>query len=330
MQSLTSSSPVRKVLDLLELEASAIRQAARQLTPKELDIALDLLSGCTGKVVLSGVGKSGIVAQKIAATLNSIGTISIFLHPCDALHGDLGVVRANDVAVLLSNSGETQELLEMLPHLKHRQVPIISIVGNLKSTLAAQADAVLDASVDREACPLNLAPTTSTTVAIAIGDALAMTLSQMRGLTPEDFAINHPAGRLGKRLTLRVEDLMHGGADHPSIKPKASWVEVLNAMTSGGLGAVSILDDAGHLKGIITDGDLRRWLQKVKPTELEGLSAEIMMTQNPISVTTDLLAYEALQLMENRPSQISILPVVDSQNHCLGIIRLHDILRSGL
>lgn len=325
-----TTMPYESVIELLKLEANAIHKAANQLEVAQLDKALAILSNCGGKVVLSGVGKSGIVAQKIAATLNSIGIISIFLHPCDALHGDLGVVTVDDVAVLLSNSGETQELLEMLPHLKHRKVPIISIVGNLNSTLAIQADVVLDASVDREACPLNLAPTTSTTVAIAIGDALAMTLSQMRGLTPEDFAVNHPAGRLGKRLTLKVEDLMHAGANNPAIAPDATLVEVLSAMTSGGLGAVSILDDKEHLLGIITDGDLRRWLQRVKPSELEGLNAKTMMTQNPISVTTNLLAYEALQLMENRPSQISVLPVVDSENRCIGVIRLHDILRSGL
>ncbi|MBD2777343.1 KpsF/GutQ family sugar-phosphate isomerase [Iningainema tapete] len=329
MNSLVTTIPVNQTVELLKLEAKAISQAAERLQIDQVEHALQLLANCQGKVVLTGVGKSGIVAQKIAATLNSIGIVSVNLHPCDALHGDLGIVTSRDVAMLLSNSGETEELIEMIPHLKHRRVPMIAILGNLHSTLALQVDVVLDATVDREACPLNLAPTTSTTVALAIGDALAMTVMQMRGITPEDFAFNHPAGRLGKRLTLKVRDLMRKFPDSPSLTPQASWIEVVTAISTGGVGAVNIVEE-GLLVGLITDGDLRRWVQKTPPAQLESLNAATIMTTNPVSVTPEVLAYDALKLMENRPSQISVLPVVDEQKRCMGLIQLHDIFRKGL
>jgi arabinose-5-phosphate isomerase len=319
-----------KVVDLLKLESEAIAKTAVKLNPQQVALAIELLCGCQGKIVIAGVGKSGLIGRKIAATLTSTGTSAFYLHPADALHGDLGIVCCDDVAVILSNSGETDELVAILPHLKHRQIPIIAILGNLNSTLARNADVVLDASVDKEACPLNLAPTTSTTVALAIGDALAMTLMQVKGLTPEDFALNHPAGRLGKRLTLRVVDLMHGGSENPTILSTATWLEVISAISQGGLGAVNVVNNDGRLLGIITDGDLRRTLQKTHPTKLEGLTSDVIMTKNPITVSPFCLAYEALQLMENRPSQISVMPVVDEQRICLGLIRLHDIVRSGL
>jgi arabinose-5-phosphate isomerase len=330
MQSLRLPIPVHQTIALLKLEASAISTAADRLQLDHLEKALVLLAECHGKIVLTGVGKSGIVAQKVAATLTSIGTVAIFLHPCDALHGDLGVVTAADVAIMFSNSGETDELIEMMPHLRHRQVPIVAIIGNLQSSLARQADAVLDAGVDREACPLNLAPTASTTVALAIGDALAMTLIQMKGVTPEAFARNHPAGRLGKRLTLKVADLMQQGVNSPTLLAQSSWLEVVSAITQGGAGAVVIVDDRNCLLGLITDGDLRRWVQKTLSTDLARLTAAQIMTDTPVSVTPDLLAYTALQMMENRPSQISVLPVVDQNNIYLGLLRLHDMLRSGL
>lgn len=330
MYSLTSIVPVHQTIKLLKLEANAISTAADRLELDQLEKALNLLTECPGKVVLTGVGKSGIVAHKIAATLTSIGTVAICLHPCDALHGDLGIVTASDIVILLSNSGETDELVQMLPHLKRRQVPMIAIVGNLQSTLAHQADVVLNASVDREACPLNLAPTASTTVALAIGDALAMTLVQMKGITPEAFAINHPAGRLGKRLTLKVSDLMRQGDDNPTLSSESSWLEIVGAISEGGAGAVSIVDAEEKLMGLITDGDLRRWVQKIPSGELDQLTASQIMTPKPVAVTADILAYEALQIMENRPSQISVLPVVDQNQICLGLLRLHDVLRSGL
>lgn len=319
-----------QVVDLLRMEAEAIAATTSRLERAEVERAIELLANCPGKVVLIGVGKSGHIAEKIAATLTSTGTAAVYLHPSDALHGGLGIVNAEDVVVALSNSGETDEIVTMLPYLKNRRVQIIALVGNLGSTLARSADVVLDASVDQEACPLNLAPTTSTTVALAIGDALAMTLMQVKGLTPDDFALNHPSGRIGKRLTLRVADLMHGGAENPTINGEAPWLEVIAAISRGGLGAVSVVDDSGHLTGFITDGDLRRALQRINHAELETLRSYSIMTQKPVVATPDLLAYDALRLMEDRPRQISVLPVVDDEHVCVGLIRLHDIVRSGL
>lgn len=330
MQCVDNKTYVLQVIELLKLEAEAITKAADRLQSEHVEKAVELLANCRGKVVLAGVGKSGIVARKIAATLTSTGTLAVYLHPADALHGDIGIVSSEDVAIILSNSGETDELVVMLPHLKARQVPIIALVGNLRSTLARNADVTLDAGVDKEACPFNLAPTTSTTVALSIGDALAMTLMQVKGLTPEAFAFNHPAGRLGKRLTLRVRDLMHTGEENPYVSPEASWIEVLTTISKGGLGAVNVIDRSGSLLGIITDGDLRRLLQRVNQTDLDKLTATTIMTANPVVVSPELLAYHALELMENRPSQISILPVVNGQQHCIGLIRLHDIVRCGL
>ncbi|HJR05712.1 MAG TPA: KpsF/GutQ family sugar-phosphate isomerase [Pyrinomonadaceae bacterium] len=314
----------------LNLEAEAIAATAVRISRAEVERAVELLASCAGKVVVVGVGKSGNVAQKIAATLTSTGTLAVYLHPSDALHGGLGIVTPTDVVIIVSNSGETDEILAMLPFLKHRQSAIISVVGNLQSTLAARSTVVLDASVDKEACPLNLAPTTSTTVALAIGDALALTLMDCKKLTPEDFALNHPAGRLGKRLMLRVGDVMHGGAENPTIAAGAPLLEVVQAITHGGLGAVNVLAADGRLAGIITDGDLRRALQRSRLADLETLTSTDVMTRDPVVTTPDTLAYAALQLMEDRPSQISVLPVVNEAGKCVGLLRLHDIVRSGV
>lgn len=318
------------VVELLRTEAEAITRCAERIDHTQVTRAVEMLADCRGKVVLLGVGKSGIVARKIAATFTSTGTIAVYLHPSDGLHGDLGIVTPEDVAVALSNSGETEELIAMLPYLRQRGVPLVAVVGNLRSTLARHATVVLDVSVEREACPFDLAPTASTTVALALGDALAITLMQLKGLTPEDFALNHPAGRLGKRLSLLVADLMHGGAASPTVTAQATWIEVVGAISGGGLGAVSVTGVAGRLAGIITDGDLRRAVQKVEPEKLAALRAESIMTPSPVTVAPDLLAYSALQLMENRPSQISVLPVVDGEGRCVGLLRLHDVVRNGL
>ncbi|HWS56168.1 MAG TPA: KpsF/GutQ family sugar-phosphate isomerase [Pyrinomonadaceae bacterium] len=323
-------SHITQVRDLLRMEAAAVAQAAERLDPGSVERAVELLAACRGKIVTVGVGKSGNVAQKVAATLTSTGSPAVFLHPSDALHGGMGLVTGEDVAVVLSNSGETAEVVELLPYLQHRRTPIIAVVGNLNSTLARRADAALDASVDQEACPLNLAPTTSTTVALAIGDALAMTLMRVKRLTPEDFALNHPGGRLGKRLTLRVCDLMRGGEECPTVAAEATLVEVVQAISRGGLGAVNVVDGAGRLEGVVTDGDVRRTLQKVRLSELAELTAAAMMTREPVVAAPDMLAHAALQLMENRPSQISVLPVVGPDGRSVGLLRLHDIVRSGL
>src|ERR671918_3080436 len=318
------------VQNLLRIESDAIAQTATRLEPAQVERVVDLLAACKGKVVILGVGKSGIIGQKIAATMTSAGTAALYLHPSDALHGGLGIVQPNDVVIMLSNSGETDEIVATLPYLKNRQVAIVAIVGNVNSTLARRADVVLDASVDREACPLNRARTTSTTVALAIGDALAMTVMKVKGLTTDDFAVNHPAGRLGKRLTLRVADLMHRNGENPTIASGCSWVEVVRAISKGGLGAVCVVDANGRLAGIITDGDLRRAIERTSHESLTNLTGDDFMTRKPVIATPELLAFDALRLMEDRPREISVLPLVDGDQICVGLIRVYDIVRSGL
>ncbi len=329
---MAEQSNYNQVIELLRVESDAIAKAASRMTTQDIERALAILTNCRGKVILLGVGKSGIIAQKIAATMTSSGTAAIYLHPSDASHGGLGIVSSDDAVIMLSNSGETDELRDLLPYLKKREVPLLAIVGNLNSTIAKRADAVIDASVDQEACPLNLAPTTSTTVALAIGDALAMTLMRAKGLTEDDFASNHPAGQLGKRLTLRVADLMHSGSENPTITMGASFMDIVATISQFGLGAVNVIDETSRLIGIITDGDLRRSLQRIGPRDLQwaNLNCDDLMTHNPIVTNPDMLAFEALRLMEDRPSQINVLPVVDADHRCVGLIRLHDIVRSGL
>lgn len=318
---------IEKFSEILLVESEAIRFAAERLDRSAASGAVRLVVDCGGKVIVTGVGKSGIIANKIAQTLTSTGTVAVFVHPSDALHGGLGVISRGDVVIALSNSGETDEIIALLPALESRGVSLISIVGNIDSALARQSDIVLDASVDKEACPLNLAPTTSTTVALAIGDALAMAVMAERGLTEEDFAANHPAGRLGKRLTLRVSGLMH---ESPNVATDAGWLDVVRSLSNFALGAVNVVDEDGLLLGIITDGDLRRTLEKVSTENLENLKAAEMMTGSPVTAAPEMLAYDALRLMEDRPSQISVLPVVGEAGRCVGLVRLHDLVKSGL
>lgn len=316
-----------KTVEFLKIEAESIERAASKQNPESVEKAIEMLACCDSKVIVIGIGKSGVIAQKIAQTMTSTGTVAVFVHPSDALHGSLGVITKGDVVIALSNSGETDEILMLLPTLKNRGISLISIVGNMNSTLARQSDVALDASVDKEACPLNLAPTTSTTVALSIGDAIAMTLMEAKNLTAEDFAANHPAGRLGKRLTLKVANLMH---ESPNISPEANWLEVVKAISKYTLGAVNVVDSENKLIGIVTDGDLRRTIEKTQPENLSLLKAEQMMTKNPTVSKPEMLAFDALKLMENRPRQISVLPVVDENGISVGLLRLHDIVRSGL
>jgi arabinose-5-phosphate isomerase len=321
---------------ILEEEASAILAAAQRLTVDQVESALSLLDGCASKrtkLVITGVGKSGIVARKISATFTSIGLMSIYLNPLDALHGDLGVVAPDDVVLLLSNSGETEELLQILPHLKRRGTARIALVGRVVSSLARGCDVVLDGSVDREVCPLNLAPTASTAVAMAIGDALAAVWMERRGISPEDFAFNHPAGSLGKQLTLTAADLMVPVKRLAPLLSSTPLGDVITHLTADSVGACWLArdDDQLRIHGLITDGDLRRALQNHGPAEWAQLTAADLMTADPITVPGTTLAIEAIKRMErNRRKSIGVLPVVDAEGRMLGLLRLHDLVQAGL
>jgi arabinose-5-phosphate isomerase len=317
-------------------EAAAIAATAQRLDSDQVEAALGLLDQCVerrAKLVITGVGKSGIVARKIAATFSSIGLMAIYLNPLDALHGDLGVVAPDDVTLLLSNSGETQELLEILPHLRRRGTRRIALVGRVESSLARGCEVVLDGSVDREVCPLNLAPTASTAVAMAIGDALAAVWMERRGISPQDFALNHPAGSLGKQLTLTAADLMVPVARLAPLSPLTPLAEVISHLTVDGVGACWVARDGDpeRIQGLITDGDLRRALLHHGPREWDRLIAAELMTADPITITGDTLAIEALQQMErNRRKAIAVLPVVTGEKTMLGLLRLHDLVQAGL
>ncbi len=280
------------------------------------------------KVFVSGVGKSGLIAKKIAATFTSIGTPSFFLHPVEALHGDIGMVAKGDVIILLSKSGTTEEIVKIFPYLRKRNVKIIAIVSNTQSFLGNNADIVLEGFIERESCPHNIAPTTSSLVALAIGDALAVAVMKTRGMSIEDFSQNHPLGQIGKNLTMTVGDIMHKGKALPLVNFASSMRDALIEITDKSLGCVCVIDKSGMLKGIITDGDIRRLLHKTD--NVHGLKAKDIMTAKPISVHKETILGEALSIMENRASQINVLPVVNSSGKCIGVIRLHDIVRSGL
>ena len=317
-------------------ESAAILAAAKRLNNDQVERILKLMDVCyenKKKLVLTGVGKSGIVARKLAATFTSIGLTSIYLNPLDALHGDLGIVDKDDLCILLSNSGETEELIQLLPHLKNKGSIQIGILGNLNSTLAIQSDVFLDASVDKEVCPLNLAPTASTTVAMAIGDALAVVWMDKRGISRKDFAVNHPAGKLGRELTLKVLDLMKPSGDLNPLLRTSSLYEVISELTRGSIGSCLIKDrnEDSKLIGLITDGDLRRALKNHEPSMWKNLLAEEIMTKDPIVISYDKFAIEALELMEkNRKKPISLLPVIGKNSEFIGILRLHDLIQSGL
>jgi arabinose-5-phosphate isomerase len=328
--------PLSALTRCLQEEASAIASAAERLSSDQVEAALDLLERCAdrkAKLVITGVGKSGIVARKIAATFSSIGLMALYLNPLDALHGDLGVVAPEDVCLLLSNSGETSELLEVLPHLKRRGTGRIAIVGRADSSLARGSEVFLVAGVDREVCPLNLAPTASTAVAMAIGDALAAVWMERRGISPTDFALNHPAGSLGKQLTLTAADLMVPTSRLHPLLPHTPLPEVIGGLTRDGIGSgwVENPERPGSLLGILTDGDLRRALQEHGTESWPDLTAKDLMTADPITVEGDVLVVRALERMErNRRKPISVLPVVNAEQRMLGLLRLHDLVQAGL
>ena len=319
------SKLIRTARDVLETEASAVTALVARVG-KDFTAACKLMLACRGRVVVTGMGKSGHVANKIAATLASTGTPAFFVHPGEASHGDLGMIIGEDLVLALSNSGETNELVTILPLIKRLGVKLIALTGKPDSTLAKTADVHLDVSVAREACPLNLAPTASTTAALAMGDALAVALLEARGFTEEDFARSHPGGSLGRRLLLRVEDVMHKGERIPSVPAGTSLSQALMEMTRKGLGMTAIVDKAGRVAGIFTDGDLRRTLDK----QLDVHKARIdeVMTRDCTTAAPEMLAGEALHLMESR--KFNGLLVVDQDKKLLGALNMHDLLRAGI
>lgn len=310
---------------VLTLEAQAITDLLSSLDDS-FSRACQLVLDAPGRVVVTGMGKSGHIASKLAATLASTGTPAFFVHPGEASHGDLGMITRDDVVLALSNSGETAEVLAILPVIKRRGIALIAMTGKPSSSLAKQADVHLYAGVREEACPLNLAPTSSTTAALALGDALAIALLEAQGFTKEDFALSHPGGSLGRRLLLKVDDLMHSGNDFPAVSQRDTIAAALLEMTAKGLGMTAVLDDDQTLVGIFTDGDLRRMLmQDVKVRE--QLVTEVM-TVNPVTIRSGRLAAAALQLMDER--KINGLVIVDDGNRPVGAINMHDLLKAGV
>lgn len=322
---MTTSTHLASAQRTLQLEIEALQEILHQLSD-DFAAACELMLHCQGRVVVTGMGKSGHIGNKIAATLASTGTPAFFMHPGEASHGDLGMVTRNDLVLALSNSGETREVTALLPQLKRLGIPIISITGVPASTLAQEANIHLNARISREACPLNLAPTSSTTATLALGDALAIALLEARGFGPDDFARSHPGGSLGRKLLLRVADIMHTGDALPQVAATASLREALLEMTRKGLGFTCITSATGQLLGVYTDGDLRRTLDQ--KASLHELQVTEVMTRGGKSIRSDLLAAEAVHLME--ASKINALPVTDEQGRVIGALNMHDLLRAGV
>ena len=314
--------------DVLQQEAKGIEKLIPTLDQNFVN-AVHMIMESKGRTIVTGMGKSGHIARKVSATLSSTGTPSIFLHPAEGIHGDLGMVTGDDVILAFSNSGETVDILNILPSLKRIGAQLIAGVGNHNSTLAKNSDVILDASVEKEACPLGLAPTTSTTVALALGDALAIVLLSCHHFTKNQFAIYHPGGALGRKLLMTVENVMHKGNDNPVISEDSIVQDALFMMTEKGLGAVSVVDEEGRLVGLVTDGDVRRGLET--GSNFLQWPVDAMMTKNPRQITSDKLAAEALHIMEkNQPRPITVLPVVDGDGKAVGMVHLTDLLRQGV
>jgi len=312
--------------EVIRIEAEALQSLVARLDD-EFARAVHMIYESEGRIIVSGIGKSGIIARKIVATMNSTGTPAIYLHPADAIHGDLGMVRSEDVVLLISKSGNTDELKQILPIFKRIQVPIISILGNVSpSTLRDNSDITLDASVEEEACPHNLAPTASTTAALALGDAIAVALLKRRDFTPEDFALFHPGGSLGKRLLLRVAQIMTAGEEVPLVHQAVPLKDAILEITSKRLGATCVVDDDGLLVGVITDGDLRRLLER--DTDMKNLLAVDVMNEHPKTIPSNMLASSALELMERH--KITQLIVTDEAKAPCGIVHMHDLVQLGL
>jgi arabinose-5-phosphate isomerase len=322
---MNADATIQKGKEIIRIEAEAIAALESHINGS-FAAAVDLILQLKGRVVLTGMGKSGIIARKIAATLNSTGTPSAFMHPSDAVHGDLGMVTSDDVVICISKSGDTVELRQLLPSFRLLGVKVIAMVGNLNSPLSKQSDFVLDTSVKEEACPYDLAPTSSTTAALAMGDALAITLLQKRNFTKEDFAMFHPGGNLGKQLLLKVDAMMITGAGIPMVNESVSVSDAIVEISSKRLGATCVVNDTGSLSGVLTDGDLRRLLQH--NTNISNLTVSQVMTKNPKTIHPDMLAAQALKLMESY--KITQLVVVDHDHKPIGILHLHNLVEAGL
>ncbi|AFV00645.1 KpsF/GutQ family sugar-phosphate isomerase [Simiduia agarivorans] len=307
------------------IESQAV-QALHGRIDSTFAAACELILQCKGRVIVTGMGKSGHIGGKIAATLASTGTPAFFVHPGEASHGDLGMVTRQDVVIAISNSGSSSEVVTLIPLFKRLQVPIISMTGKPDSPLAKASDVHLDISITEEACPLDLAPTSSTTVTLVMGDALAVALLEARGFTREDFAFSHPGGALGRRLLVRAEDLMHKGSEVPRVRDTAPVSQALVEMTRKGFGMTTVVDDEDQLLGVFTDGDLRRCVDQ--GTDLANATMATVMTRSPKAIQADLLAAEALTLMETK--KITALVVEDNQGHPIGLLHMHDILRAGI
>ena len=316
-------SSIEKGREVIRIESEAVAALASKID-ENFSKAVDMIYQCKGRVIVTGMGKSGLVARKIVATMNSTGTSAIFLHPSDAVHGDLGMVRKEDVVICISKSGDTEEIREIMPLLRRMGVSIIAMVGSLRSPLGKESDIVLDISVKEEACPHDLAPTASTTATLAMGDALAVALLHKRNFTKEDFAMFHPGGNLGKQLLLKVEEI--SGKEVPVVRESATLSEAIYSMTSGRLGATCVINDQGVLTGIITDGDLRRLLGRM--TNVTNVQAADVMTRNPKAIRKGLLAVVALEEMERY--SISQLIVVEEHHKPVGMIHIHDLVKAGL
>lgn len=322
---MTVDEIIQKGKDVIRIESEAVANLSGSIN-KEFAKTVNVIYKSKGRVVLTGMGKSGLIARKIVATLNSTGTAAIYLHPTDALHGDLGMVRKEDVVILISNSGNTEEVTNLLPMLKRLRVTMIAMCGNKKSLLGKECDIFLNIAVKEEACPHDLAPTASTTATLAMGDALAVALLEKRGFTAEDFAYLHPGGSLGKRLSLKISEIMIQGNSVPVVNESASIKDVILEITSKRLGTTCVVNSKGTLTGVITDGDLRRLLEKTM--EIKDLTAKDIMTVNPKVMNDEYLASFALQQMEN--FKITAMIIIDDENKPIGIIHLHDLINLGL
>lgn len=319
------SFEIQKGKQVIRIEAESVAALVDKINGS-FERAVQIIFEAKGRIVITGMGKSGIIARKIVATMNSTGTPSIFLHPSDAVHGDLGMVRGEDVVICISKSGDTQEIRQLIPMFKRIQVPIISMLGNLNSPIAKESDVVLDISVVEEACPHDLAPTSSTTATLVMGDALAITLLEKKKFSKEDFALFHPGGNLGKRLLLKIEELMTDGEQIPKVLLTTNLRDTILEMTTKRMGATCVVDTTGVLRGVITDGDLRRLLQKT--TEVSGVTAEQVMTKNPKTILLGSLAATALQEMET--FKITQLIIVDKQHRPVGMVHIHELVKAGL